>query len=80
MIPNVSKALITTQSHEKTIVAAEMERLWFEQERLQHFYPYLESRPELRSPFMVALAALKIRADRLDLFLNLTNGRKTTVA
>ena len=58
------------QNHHETAVASELERLRFDSVRLQRLYPHLQHRPELRRPFMVELAALQVRADRLDALLS----------
>jgi len=63
-----------TQNYDGTILALELDRLHHEQERLQRLYPYLRTAPELRGLFMAELAALNVRADRLDAFLEPTQG------
>ena len=59
----------TSQDTGGAVIALELEQLHREQERLQRLYPYLKSAPALRHLFMAELAALNLRADRLDAYL-----------
>jgi len=58
------------------MILAELEQLRSEQERLERLYPYLESKPELRASFRTAVAALNIRAERVDALLTPAHARK----
>lgn len=61
--------ITNTYNHEEAAIVVELERLSLEQQRLERLYPYLESRRELRRPFMTELAAMRVRAERLDALL-----------
>ena len=64
----------TRKNDDGAHLALELDRLHHQQERLQRLYPYLETAPELRGLFMAELAALNVRADRLDAFLEPSPG------
>jgi hypothetical protein len=52
------------------IVLAELERLREGEQHLKYLYPRLQIQPQLRDSFLVELAEVRQRADRLDAVLD----------
>jgi hypothetical protein len=51
------------------VVVAEIQVLRSGERRLEHLYSDLQTKPQLRDRFLRELAALQLRADRLDAVL-----------
>ena len=65
------------------VVVAEIQILRSGEQRLERLYSDLQTRPQLRSHFMRELAALQMRADRLDAVLSpveISNSSQACVA
>jgi hypothetical protein len=61
-------------------ILVEVDRLRSERNRLERLYPHLESKPQLRIEFLTDLAALQVRADRLDTLLTPAPARKNVAS
>ena len=67
---NTSEGWINQDMPHEAIIANELGRLLEDERRLKSIYHRLESRSDLRRQFMSELAAINVRAERLEALMN----------
>lgn len=83
MITSILKTRQTGQYHpdaaslaHEAMILAEVEQVRDEQERLERLYRYLKGNPERHAAFARAVAALNVRAERVDALLTPAEARQ----
>ena len=70
MTYKTSEGQINQDMPHTAIIANELGRLLADERRLQSIYARLENRLDLRRQFMTELAAMNVRAERLEALIN----------